>query len=62
MLTAKEQIAVNSIVDTINGEINRMCVTSDLEEFDTMYQHAKKNLENLAKIIYEAKFAAYRTM
>lgn len=48
------------LADTIEGEINRMCVTPSLEELDTMYGHAKKNLEKLAKMIYEARFAAVR--
>ena len=44
------------LADTISGEINRMCVTKDLAEFDTMYGHAKKNIEKLSKLIYDARF------
>ncbi len=46
------------LTDTIEGEINRMCVTKDLAEFDSMYGHAKRNLEKLSKMIYDARFKA----
>ena len=46
------------LADTIQGEINRMCVTKDLAEFDTMYGHAKLNLDKLSKMIYDARFKA----
>lgn len=39
--------------DTIQGEINRMCVTHDLAELDTMALHARKNIERLQKMRYE---------
>lgn len=45
-----------NLADTIEGEINRMCVTNDLAEFDSMYGHAKKNLDKLSKLIYERRF------
>lgn len=48
------------LADTIQGEINRMCVTKELSEFDTMYLHAKKNLEKLSKMIYAARFGVER--
>lgn len=38
---------------TIQGEINRMCVTHDLAELDTMALHARKNIERLQKMRYE---------
>lgn len=44
------------LADTLEGEINRMCVTEDLSEFDTMYGHAKKNLDKLSKMIYDSRF------
>ena len=47
---------IMNLADTISGEINRMCVTRDLAEFDTMYGHAKKNIEKLSKLIYDARF------
>lgn len=56
-MTDNERISILNLADTINGEINRMCVTKELTEFDTMYAHAKKNLDNLAKMIYDARFA-----
>ena len=40
------------LADTIQGEINRMCVTKDLVELDTMALHARKNLDKLVDIIY----------
>ncbi len=45
-----------SLADTIVGEINRMCVTKELSEFDVMYGHAKRNLDKLSKMIYDARF------
>ena len=44
--------------DIIAGEINRMCDTEDLSELDMMYGHAKRNLDFLEKMIYEARFKA----
>ena len=41
-----------NLADTIKGEINRMCVTSDLAELDTMYQHATVNLKKLLDMRY----------
>ncbi len=46
------------LADTIMGEINRMCVTKELTEFDTMCGHAKKNLDKLSKMIYDGRFKA----
>lgn len=40
------------LADTIEGEINRMCVTKDLSELDSMAQHAKKNIEKLHDMKY----------
>lgn len=40
------------IHDTIMGELNRMCVTDDLAELDTMAQHAKNNLDKLHKLAF----------
>lgn len=55
-MTENEQKEINILVDTIKGEINRMCVTKELSEFDIMYGHAKRNLDNLSKLIYERRF------
>ncbi len=55
-MTENERKSMMILADTIQGEINRMCVTNDLAEFDTMYGHAKKNLEKLSKMIYDGRF------
>lgn len=55
-MTESERNEMLNISDFIEGEINRMCVTKDLAEFDTMYAHAKKNLDKLHKMIFESKF------
>lgn len=57
-MTENERKSIMILADTIKGEINRMCVTDNLAEFDTMYGHAKRNLDNLSKMIYEARFVA----
>ena len=59
-MTENEWKTMMIVADTLEGEINRMCVTKELSEFDTMYGHAKKNLEKLSNIIYDAKFRAER--
>ncbi len=46
-----------NLADTIKGEINRICVTKDLSEVDTMHLHASKNIDKLwqmkAKLLLE---------
>ncbi len=59
-MTENERKTMNNLVDTIKGEINRMCVTKELSEFDTMYGHAKRNLDKLSRMIYDARFAGYK--
>lgn len=59
-MTENERKTIMILADTIQGEINRMCVTKELSEFDTMYGHAKKNLEKLSKMIYDARFKTER--
>lgn len=54
MSEKKKEIMI--LADTIKDEINRMCVTESLTEFDTMYGHAKKNIEKLSKMIYDDRF------
>lgn len=49
-MTRKE---IMILADTIQGEINRMCVTSDLAEMDTMALHARENLKILQKANFE---------
>ena len=55
-MTEQIRNEIMNVADFIKGEINRMCVTNDLSEFDTMYGHAKKHLEKLSKMIYDARF------
>ena len=57
-MTEQERKVMMNLADTIQGEINRMCVTKDLAEFDSMYGHAKKNIDKLSKMIYDARFKA----
>lgn len=42
---------LNNEVDMLEGNINRMCITSDLKELETMYGYALKRL----KSVYEYK-------
>ena len=55
-MNEQERKIMLNLADTLEGEINRMCVTKDLSEFDTMYGHAKKNLDKLSKMIYDSRF------
>ena len=55
-MTENERKTIMELADTIKGEINRMCVTKELAEFDIMYGHAKTNLDKLSKMIYDARF------
>ena len=41
-----------NLADTIKGEINRMCVTDDIAELDTMALHARRNIERLQSLRY----------
>ena len=59
-MSESERKSMMILADTIQGEINRMCVTKELSELDTMYEHAKNNLEKLSKMIYDARFRAER--
>ena len=60
-MTENERKSMMILAVTIKGEINRMCVTDELSEFDTMYGHAKRNLDKLSKMIYDARFVAERS-
>ncbi len=55
-MTEQQRNEMMNIADFIKGEINRMCVTKELSEFDTMYGHAKKHLDKLSKMIYDTRF------
>lgn len=59
-MTENERKIIMNLADTIEGEINRMCVTKELTELDTMYLHAKINLDRLSKMIYDNRFKAER--
>ena len=55
-MTEQIRNEIMNVADFIKGEINRMCVTKELSEFDTMYGYAKKHLDKLSKMIYDARF------
>ena len=51
-MTELERKKMLNLADTIQGEINRMCVTDNLSELDFMALHAKKNIEKLQTMRY----------
>ena len=55
-MTEQIRKEIMNLADAIKGEINRMCLTKKLSMFDTMYGHAKRDLEKLSKMIYDARF------
>ena len=55
-MTEREWIRIMRYAETIKGEINRMCITNELFELDTMCEYAKKNLDILLKTIHDARF------
>lgn len=55
-MTELERKKMFSLVDTIMGEINRMCVTQELTELGGMAMHAKKNIEKLQSMRFESEF------
>ena len=55
-MTENERKSMMILADTIQGEINRMCVTNELSELDTMHKHAKVNLDRLLDMIYKGRF------
>lgn len=57
-MTENERKTMMLLADIIEGEINRMCVTKELEEFLKMSAHAKLNLDKLSKMIYDGRFKA----
>ena len=56
-MSEQERKMMMNLADTIVGEINRMCVTKELSEFDVMYGHVKRNIDKLSKMIYDARFS-----
>lgn len=59
-MTENERKTIMILADTIKGEVNRMCVTNELNELDSMYYHATINLDKLLNMIYEVKFKVER--
>lgn len=59
-MTENERKSIMILADTIEGEVNRMCVTNELTELDSMYYHATINLGKLLNMIYEVKFKEER--
>ena len=55
-MTELERKKMFNLVDMITGEINRMCVTHELAELETMALHAKKNIEKLQFMRFESDF------
>ena len=51
-MTAQERKTMMILADTIQCEINRMCVTKELAVLDTLALHAKKNIERLQAMRY----------
>lgn len=49
-MTREERQKVMNLADMIEGEINRMCVTEELSELDSMTLWAMKNICELNKI------------
>ena len=56
-MTENERKEIMNLADIIKGEINRMCVTKELSELDTMEQHALINITKLAHMRYDADFS-----
>ena len=52
----RKSMLIRELADTIQGEINRMCVTKELSELDSMALHARKNIEKLRSTRYELDF------
>lgn len=51
-MTENERKTVMILADTIQGEINRMCVTQDMSEVEKMCGYAITNLVKLAWLRY----------
>lgn len=51
-----ENEKIDFLVNSIKGDINRMCATNDLSEFDAMYGRSKHSLDMLSKMIHERRF------
>ena len=59
-MTENERKKMLILADTIQGEINRMCVTKDLNELDTMALHATENIKKLKALRFDTDFRVER--
>ena len=57
-MTENERKTMLILADTIEGEINRMCVSKELAEVDSMSMHAIKNIQKLQCMRYICDFKA----
>ena len=57
-MTEQERKTMLILADTIKGEINRMCVTKELAELDSMSAYAIKNIQKLQCMRYICDFKA----
>ena len=51
-MTENERKTMLNLADTIQGEVNRMCVTKDLNELNNMALYARHNIEKLHNMRY----------
>lgn len=52
-LSYEDLLRVRNQKDMIEGNINRMCVTDDLAELDTMAHHAKERIKLIRELNYK---------
>lgn len=50
MYTTEERKELDMQIDMLNGNIYRMCVSDDVEEVKSMYEWAKKRIDEIAVI------------
>ena len=55
-MTELERKKMFNLADIIQCEINRMCVTHNLDELDSMAMYAKENIEKLQHMRFESDF------
>ncbi len=55
-MTEQERKKIMNLADTIKGEINRLCVTKELSELDSMAIHVKRNIEKLQSMWWNGDF------
>lgn len=59
-MTEQERKEIMNLADMIHGEVNRMCVTDDLEEADIMHKCAYMNIDELWEKVRNTKFVITR--